>query len=76
MTKREIQTAYWIGDIVFLRSRSERLTGMVTGISVHPGNVTYRVGWGSGVETWHYDIELSECFVSEWETMSEAKGNA
>lgn len=63
---REVRAAYWLGSIVFLRTRQERLPGMVTGVSVKPTGVIYCVGWGDGKEDWHYEMELTAEYIAEF----------
>lgn len=49
-----------IGDVVFLKTDSEQFDRIITGIMLHPQNaVTYRLSCGT-IETWHYDIEISD----------------
>ncbi len=61
-----IMTQYAIADIVYLRVRSERIRGMVTGIVARPCSVLFYVTWGNGTETAHYEIELSSEYVPDY----------
>lgn len=62
-----VQVAYGLGDIVFLRVAEERIAGMVTSISVRPGHVIYMVSWDGGLDTYHYEMELTSEFVQSFE---------
>ena len=64
----ELELAFQLGDIVFLRVCEERDAGMVTGICLRPDNtVIYYVSWGSGGESGHYAIELTDSFLPAFE---------
>jgi hypothetical protein len=61
-----IHTDYWFGDTVYLRVRSDRHKGMITGIRLWPDGLAYNVTWGySGAETPHYGMELTSEFESD-----------
>jgi hypothetical protein len=52
--------AFDIGDFVYLRARDEPIRGMVVGLVIRPGNMSYLVVWGSGGgEVAHEGIELT-----------------
>lgn len=55
-----LSLAHAIGGSVYLRTRPERLEGVVTGLFVRPGHIKYIVAWGDASETDHFDFELSE----------------
>lgn len=60
-----IFTKFVLGDIVYLKIRKERNAGMVTCISVRPGNmIYYGITWEDGYEGTHYDIELTDSHES------------
>ena len=63
---RHVETLYWIGDIVYLRTRTDKIAGMVTTVSVRPNGLLYCVGWGTGTETWHYEMELTAEYVPDF----------
>lgn len=63
---RDVRAIYWFFDIVYLRVRSEKLTGMITGIALKPTGLTYAVTWGTGTETWHYEMELTSEYVPDF----------
>lgn len=65
--KHEIETAYWVGDIVYMRVNQEQKPGMVTGISIRPNGFCYMVTWRGGGETYHYECELTAEFVPTFE---------
>ena len=50
---------FGLGERVFLRMAEERQRGLVTGVMVVPGSLTYRVSWGDGRDTNHYAFELT-----------------
>ena len=49
---------FQIGDVVYLRSDSEQLPRMVTGINIRPVGNSFILTQGV-TETWHYAIEIS-----------------
>lgn len=65
--KLTLDIAFTFGDIVFLKTRAERVAGMVTRISVARHSITYCVSWGNGNETWHYEYELTSEFLPSFE---------
>lgn len=69
MTTHQVNAAYWISDLVYLRTRNERLSGMVTGVNIRPSGVLYAVTWGNGSETYHWEFELSDSYIPEWEAI-------
>lgn len=66
MKRRTIEVEFDIGDVVFLRVRSERWAGMVTAFTVKPHGIIYAVTWEDGHELWHAAIELTTEFVPEY----------
>jgi len=48
-----------IGDIVFLKTDSEQLPRIITGILMRPNNLLYYLSNGTN-ETQHYEIEISK----------------
>jgi hypothetical protein len=58
--KLTLSLAFAVGASVYLRTRPERLEGVVSGLVVRPGNVKYLVAWGDASEGDHWDFELSE----------------
>lgn len=64
---RKLRTAYWIGDIVYLRVRGERVRGMVTTVNVYSNGHSYGVTWGSDAqEVSHQEMELTNEFVLDF----------
>jgi hypothetical protein len=64
---RQLSPLYWFGDIVYLKTRGEKLQGMVTGLQIRPDSrYIYQVTWGHGTESAHYEIELTHEFVPEY----------
>jgi hypothetical protein len=55
-----LKLAFAVGASVYLRTRRERLEGLVSGLIVRPGLVKYLVAWGDATEGEHWDFELSE----------------
>jgi hypothetical protein len=60
------RTAFWFGDTVYLKVRSERLKGMITGILVRPGYLSYAVTWATGAENYHLEMELTSEFEPDF----------
>lgn len=74
--KRDFESEYWIGDIVFLRVAPERYAGMVTALRICPQNcLVYEVGWEGRSATNHYAIELTSEFVPQFDTYTEAEAD-
>ena len=48
-----------IGDYVYLKTDSNQYKRMITGYSVRPGTVIYKLSLGSE-ETTHYELEISK----------------
>lgn len=66
--KLSIDVAYSFGDVVFLRLRSDRVSGMVTRLNVTNNGVTYGVTWGVDArESWHFDYELTGEYLPSYE---------
>lgn len=63
---RDIKTAYWIGDTVYLRLRADRIPGLVTGVQFYPGNYMYCITWGTGTDTRHYELELTTEYMPDY----------
>lgn len=57
---------YALGDIVYLKVRSDKIRGMVTGIKFYPGGCFYSITWGNGNDSAHYGLELSTEYVAEY----------
>lgn len=61
--------AFHLGQTVYHRLAGEdREPGIVTGIMIRPGSVSYLVTWPNRVEQSHYAMELSTEFVQEYQT--------
>lgn len=55
------QPVYWFGDVVYLVVATDPAPGMVLGLTLGPElGWLYRVDWGNGQPTSHYDIELTK----------------
>lgn len=62
--KITIESAFEIGDVVFLRMRQDHVGGIITRLMVFgAGEVSYSVSWGNGQDSWHYAMELSTEYV-------------
>lgn len=72
---RKIDTAFWIGDVVYLRSRDDAMRGIVCGLqafgSASVPCISYQLCWGNGTNTWHYDLELSTQYIPDWSQADE-----
>lgn len=67
VTTHTIETAYWHGDIVYLRVSKERKAGMVTRLSMTAnGSVTYGVTWDGGADAWHFACELTGEYIPDF----------
>lgn len=55
-----LKPAFALGAEVYLRTRNERLRGLVTGLIVRPGYTAYIVAWGDASESNHFDFELAD----------------
>lgn len=42
------------------------MAGIVTGVSFRDTGVIYCVGWGTGTESWHYEMELTAEYVPDF----------
>jgi hypothetical protein len=60
-----LKLAFGLGGEAYLRTRPDRLPGLVTGLLVQPGAIAYRVAWGDGSESSHFAFELSAEFDPE-----------
>lgn len=54
-----IENKYEIGQIVFLITDEEQCARLITGITIAPRGLTYRLCYGV-TETWHYEMEISD----------------
>lgn len=63
----ELQVAYELGDIVFLKIECERIPGMVTGLSIRPNGVAYSVTWPGRAESSHYAMELTTDYIPQYD---------
>ena len=69
---RKIRSAFWLGDIVYLRVRDERVRGMVTTVLVYSSGQSYGVTWGDSVEeVTHQEMELTAEFVPDFGVTTE-----
>ena len=67
-TKRlTLNLEFPMGSTVYLRLRQERMAGMVTGITVWPTGLVYRIAWGDSSETTHFEMELADAFEPNFE---------
>lgn len=57
--KKLIEISHDVGDIVYLKTDSEQRERMVTGITIRPIGITYKLSCGEYDETTHYEIELT-----------------
>lgn len=53
-----INNVFNIAQMVYLKTDPEQLPRLITGIMINPGNVLYRINFGSG-DYYAYDFELS-----------------
>lgn len=60
------QFNYWIGDVVFMRVREDRIAGMVTGIFIRPTSECYEVTWSNGSAATYYSCELTREYVPDY----------
>lgn len=49
---------FWFGDEVYLKTDRDQGLHIVTGLSLRPGGITYKLSKGT-VETDHYDFEIA-----------------
>ena len=54
-----IESEYAVGDTVYLKTDSEQLKRVITGISIRPKDICYSVSQGVN-SSWHYDFEMSK----------------
>ena len=65
----EFEVCYELSDIVYLRVRSEKVKGMVTGYTFRPGSsAVYHVTWALGEESAHYAVELSDTYINDFDS--------
>ena len=58
---RTICPAYWFGDVVFLRTDSDGVPGMVTRLVILPNDTyVFTVSWPDSSDSAHYDFELAD----------------
>lgn len=62
-----IYVAFRIQDIVYLRTNSEKCTGMVVGLNCRPPGTSYLISWADGTKSEHYDIELTTEFIKTFD---------
>ena len=55
-----ILTEYDFGDLVYLKTDPEQLRRMVTSFKAMPGTVLYGISLSDGLESFHYDIEITD----------------
>jgi hypothetical protein len=69
MNKITIFPRFPMGSIVFLKVKSDREAGMVTGILVRPDeSLLYYVTWENGYdEDSHYEIELTDTYEKQYD---------
>jgi hypothetical protein len=60
-----METAYWVGDVVYHRCAKEEKPGIVTSVSFLPAGVIYRCSFAAG-DSSHYEIELAREFVPDY----------
>jgi hypothetical protein len=60
--RHEINSDFWLGDIVYLRTATDEKPGMITGVYVTPGGLKYIVT-SDRHDTYHYAMELSTEYV-------------
>jgi len=66
-----ITNKYDIGNVVFLRVASEKKRGMITRLMVSGKNsdtIEYNVGWGNNNYGWHYEGELTDEYLPDFDT--------
>jgi hypothetical protein len=67
MTSITFESVFQLGEIVYLRVKSEHDPGMITGISLRPNNgILYDVSWGTRNETRHFAMELTTEYVPDY----------
>mgnify|MGYP001092205304 CR=1 FL=1 len=59
MPQHVVEVDFFCGQTVFFRLDDLQSPGLVTGISISPNGVCYRVIWPDRQETNHYAFELS-----------------
>jgi hypothetical protein len=57
---------YDLGSTVYHVLAVEKRAGMVTGVMIRPGALTYLVTWPDLGETQHYGIELRSEYVPDY----------
>lgn len=55
----KINTTYNLGDILYHKTDPEQLPGIVVGIVINPGSISYILSF-AGEESEHFELELSE----------------
>lgn len=58
--KRTVESAFWIGDIVYRKMDTEGEEIMITEVHFTPGGVTYSCSVGGGYDSTFYEMELSK----------------
>jgi len=53
-----ISESFSLGDSVYVKTDTEQLERIITGIMIRPGGVVYYVQQSINNETCHYDFEL------------------
>ena len=63
-----IYVKFRIGDVVYLKTASEKCKGMVTGLVTSPLGTAYDVTWEGGYDSRHFDIELTTEFIPDFDS--------
>ncbi len=63
-----IRAPWDFGTIVFLRIRSEKIRGMVTGYTFDPRGMLTWVSWPDSSESKHHLCELTTEYLPDYET--------
>lgn len=59
-TAHTIDTAFWLGDVVYRRVDRDNDPGIVTGVHIRPAGVLYSVQFPNEGEDSFYEITLSD----------------
>jgi len=61
-----IYVKFRVGDIVYIKTNTNRWPGMLLGYDIRPTGTTYLVGWPDNTSSYHYDIELTKEFIKDF----------
>lgn len=69
--KRQIETKFWLGDIVYQKVATDETPGMVTAVRIGPAGVGYSVSQEHG-DGFYFEIELTDVFIPDWSQKEDA----